>query len=68
MTIARGTRVLNRRRRDVIGLVLRVSDRDGETYCRVWWDSRRESTCRVAALVAIEDAGELPYDWREMPL
>lgn len=66
--IARGTRVLNRRRRDVIGLVLAVTDRDGQPVARIWWDSHRESTCRVAALVAIEDAGELPYDWKEQPL
>lgn len=67
MTLTRGTRVLNRRRRDVIGLVLAVTDRGGEPYCRVWWDSHKTSTCRSAALVAVEEAETIPYDWREIP-
>lgn len=65
--IARGTRVLNRRRRDVIGQVLRTWERNGQPVARIFWDTKRESTCRVAALVAIEDAGELPYHPLSIP-
>lgn len=67
MTLTRGTRVLNRRRRDEVGIVQAVFERDGHLAARVWWYSRRTSTCRAAALVAVEEAETVPYDWRETP-